>query len=56
MIQNYQMVNVEHGIVPTNEGEWEGDMKVPDDRLGVVLLDDRVRGQILRFVDLPQLK
>ncbi len=49
------MVNVENGIVATDEGEGEGDVEVPDDRLGVVLLDDRLRGQILRFIDIPQL-
>jgi hypothetical protein len=50
------VINVKYGIVATNEGDGEGDVEVPDDRLGVVLLDDRLRGQILRFIYLPQLK
>jgi len=38
-VNDYQVIDVKNGVVSAYEGDGEPEVKVPDDRLRVVLLD-----------------
>ena len=50
------MVNVEDVGVSTDKCDGEGDVKVPDDGLGVVLLDGDLRNEGRLVIQGPQLQ
>jgi hypothetical protein len=52
-VNDYQVIDVKNGVVSAHEGDGEPEVKVPDDRLRVVLLDHQFGFQVLSFVDRP---